>query len=63
MHDQRALALKILLVNIVILGLLALATWIGWIPVFAPRRGLMTAAFAACAALDAAIALFLVSRS
>jgi hypothetical protein len=62
MGGQRALALKILVANVAVLGLLAMATWAGWIPLFEPRRELMTAAFAACAALDALIALFLVSR-
>jgi hypothetical protein len=32
-------------------------------PLFEPRRGLMTAAFAGCAALDAVLLLILVSRS
>jgi hypothetical protein len=63
MGDKRALAIKILLANVVLLGVLAIATWVGWLPVFEPRRELMTAAFAACAAVDAVLALFLVSRS
>jgi hypothetical protein len=63
MGDKRALAVKILLGNVLVLGLLALATWVGWIPMFEARRGLMTAAFAACATVDALFALFLVTRS
>jgi hypothetical protein len=61
----RALALKILVVNAIVLGALAIATWLGLVALFEPRRGLMTAAFAACAAGDAVLALVLVlvSRS
>ena len=63
MGDKRRLAIRILLVNIVVLALLALATWLAWLPVPEARRGVMTAAFAACAALDAVLALFLVART
>jgi hypothetical protein len=63
MGDKRALAIKILLGNALVLGVLALASWAGWIPMLDARRGLMTAAFASCAAVDALFALFLITRS
>jgi hypothetical protein len=60
---KRALAIRILYVNAVVFGLLALVVWIGVIPVVDSARPMIAAACAVCAVFDILFALLLVSRS
>jgi hypothetical protein len=60
---RRLLAVRILWINTVILGLLAITAWAGVLPVVESSRQLIAAAFAFCAVLDAILALVITSRT